>query len=110
MPKSVSFLGPPTADISGRWSLEFDGMHHEMELRQDGPAVTGWLTSVDSRREVSGSVKGRNFSGSIGGIYGNPTDRIDLEIAPDGQKVAGRILSSAEESSSITGRKEAAPA
>ena len=83
-------------DITGKWALALqvpgETVDVFLELKQDGEAVTGTLTSSHASGKIGkGTYKEKKLSATAAvEIQGSPTD-VQIEGTVDGEKITGSI-------------------
>lgn len=100
-----------TADnISGKWSLAVqipgETVDVQLDLKQDGEAVTGTLTSSHASGKIAkGTFKEKKLSAVAAvDIQGSPTD-FQIDGTVDGDKISGSITVTGMGSFPYTGSK-----
>ena len=84
-----------TPDLTGEWALEFSTPRgpssYTMYLNQEGPRLTGHLSSEYGEREVRGSVNGDDFKVSWTDVDGGKQIDITLTGKIKGDAITGTV-------------------
>jgi hypothetical protein len=111
MAKKADMNSAPTASAAGKWNLTADAGGQTipivLELKQDGSAVTGSLSSPMGGGAVkSGKVSGNSFTGIASVEVQGQQMEITLEGTIDGEKMTGTITGPGLPSITFTAIKE----
>jgi len=91
----LSLVSPIAAqtDLTGEWELEFTTPRGHLEfmmyLKQEGPRVTGHLTSEYGERDVRVSVKGEEITITWAEVDGGKTIDVTLTGTVKGDHMSG---------------------
>lgn len=108
--KKVEMIGPPIADISGKWTLIVDAPGQAvdvvLDLKQDGESLSGTMASMVGGGTVDkGSIRGKAIKATIkADIQGQPSE-LQLEGTIEGNKISGTIIAHGLGSFAFTGTK-----
>ena len=86
----------PAENVTGKWSLALqvpgETVDVVLDLKQEGEAVTGSLTSSHASGKIGkGTFKEKKLSATASvDIQGSPTD-VQIEGSVDGEKITGSI-------------------
>ena len=106
----ASPVGPSAEDISGKWSLALEvpgeTVAVQLDLKQEGEAVTGTLTSDHASGKIGkGTYKEKKLSATASvEIQGSPAD-VQIDGTVDGDRITGSLTVQGMGSFPYTGSK-----